>query len=114
MTAINTRTVTRLFAALVLVAGISGCKQPTEIQQVADIRPGINFKLASASESDAQTWKVFIDGLEVGHVANYLAGQSVLRVLSGTHVVRVESPRGVLLDERVYLGDGSIRSFSLL
>ena len=98
---------------LALVVGnvflVGGCTQlPTEKQQVSDMRPQISFKAQSES---VQTARVLVDGLDMGSVGDFLDGIAAVRVLSGMHKVTVAASTGVLLDERVYLGDGVSRSF---
>ncbi|ARU30340.1 hypothetical protein CAP31_00710 [Sulfuriferula sp. AH1] len=86
-----------------------GCTQmPTEKQSVSDMRPQISFK---ADGNRAQSSRVIVDGLDMGVVSDFIDGKSAVRVLPGTHIVSVISDTGVLLTEKVYLGDGVSRSF---
>ena len=105
------RIVTALTLALVLVGStlLSGCTQlPTEKQSVSDMRPQISFKAQSES---VQVARVLVDGIDMGSVGDFLDGVAAVRVLSGTHKLTVTSGSTVLLEERVYLGDGVSRSF---
>ena len=104
---------TVLTLALVLVdsALLTGCTQlPTEKQSVSDMRPQISFKVQSES---VQVARVLVDGLDLGSVGDFLDGIAALRVLSGMHKLTVTAGTAVLLEERVYLGDGVSRSFIL-
>ena len=102
--------------AILIVAGAiigsllsGGCTQmPTEKQSISDMRPQISFK---AEGERAQGSRVLVDGLDMGIVSDFIDGQAAVRVLPGTHIVRVTSGGSVLLDEKVYLGDGVSRSF---
>ena len=88
---------------------IGGCVQmPTEKQHISDMRPQISFK---AEGERAQGSRVFVDGLDMGMVSDFLDGQAAARVLPGTHIVSVTSGGSILLEEKVYLGDGVSRSF---
>ena len=49
--------------------------------------------------------------MDSGTVADYLAGQSALRILPGNHRIQVVSGGSILLDEKTYIGDGVNRSF---
>lgn len=100
-----------LMAATVAFAILGGCVQmPTETRQVADLRPGISFQAQSPRAAHSQ---VFVDGLNVGRVEDFLEGKGILRVLSGTHALRVVDGTSILLEERFYLGDGVNRTFAV-
>ena len=93
------------------LAALSGCVQyPTERQSVVDLRPQISFRfeLADTRMSEA---RVLVNGLDAGRLGDFRDGAGSLRVLLGTHTVRVISGADVLLDERAYLGDGVARPF---
>ncbi len=95
--------------ALILALGIApvACIQPpTSSASVSDIRPGISFNASNATDAS-----VIVDGQSMGLVGDFLTGHGLLRVLPGTHQVEVIRGEAVLLDERVYLGDGVNRSF---
>ena len=89
--------------------GVGGCTQmPTEKQSVSDMRPQISFR---AESEFAQSARVLIDGLDMGSVGEFLDGKAAMRVLSGPHKLTVTTGSTVLLDEKIYLGDGVNRSF---
>jgi hypothetical protein len=103
--------VTILVAAGALIGSLlsGGCVQmPTEKQSISDLRPQISFK---AEGERAQSSRVLVDGLDVGMVSDFIDGKAAARVLPGTHIVIVTSGGSVLLEEKVYLGDGVSRSF---
>jgi hypothetical protein len=101
-------------AVLVLaLGGLSACTQmPTEKQSVVDQRPQISFRLAGAPQQAANA-RVFVDDLDVGRVGDFVDGQASLRVLPGTHLIKVQLGEQVMLLERAYLGDGVLRPFSI-
>jgi hypothetical protein len=91
-----------------LLHSLAGCVQmPTEKQGVADIRPQISF-VADRQFGDAV---VYIDNTQVGRVGDFIDGRAALRILPGTHELRVVSGGSVLLNEKFYIGDGVSRSF---
>lgn len=96
--------------ALLLVLHMAGCIQmPTEKQEVIDLRPQLSFSLADPDD-DVGQYRVYVDGLDMGPAASYLAGKNGMKVLSGTHTVRVEGRGRVVLQEKIYLGDGATRT----
>ncbi|HEX4583470.1 MAG TPA: hypothetical protein VH183_01490 [Burkholderiaceae bacterium] len=107
----------RAVSSLLLVAGLlgsvlcSGCVQlPTEKQGVVDLRPRVAFRVPEGNDSLLGA-QVLVDGQMVGKVGDYLDGRNAVRVLSGNHAVQVVAGGQVLLDEKVYLGDGVDRTF---
>jgi hypothetical protein len=98
-------------AALLCSAALAGCVQlPTEKQSVVDQRPQISFRYEDSSVRNA---RVLVDDLDVGRVSDFRDGQASLRVLPGTHVIRVQRGDESLLDERAYLADGVVRPFTI-
>ena len=99
------------FKQIILLAGLTlatACTQmPTEKTGVVDLRPALTFRVENTATAIA---RVNVDGLDMGTVDTYLEGKAVLRVLPGTHRVRVTSGGAVLLDEQMYLADGAVRA----
>jgi hypothetical protein len=90
---------------------LPGCTQlPTEKQSVSDLRPQIAFKVADVTRHSA---RIVINGLDMGLVGSYLEGTAALRILPGTHQLRVLMGSSVLLDEKFYVGEGVNRSFTV-
>jgi len=102
---------TTIVTVAVLASAIlsAGCVQmPTEKQSISDMRPQISFKV---DEEQGHGFRVLVDGLDIGAASDFIDGKAAARVLPGTHVVSVTSGGSVLLEERIYLGDGVSRSF---
>lgn len=105
------KVVTILVAAAVIIGSLFsvGCTQmPTEKQNISDMRPQISFK---AEGERSYGSRVLVDGLDMGMVSDFIDGKAAVRVLPGTHIVSVISGGSVLLEEKIYLGDGVSRSF---
>ena len=107
-------TATRLLLASLLplslsLSLISGCTQmPTEKQSVSEMRPQITYRVANV---DRHAARVLVDGLDMGTVSSYLEGAAALRVIPGTHQLKVVQGNQVLLDENFYAGEGVNRTF---
>ena len=90
---------------------LTGCVQyPTEQKSVVDLRPQISFRV-NLADARIQEARVLVDGLDAGRLGDFLDGKGALRVLPGSHDVRVVLGDEVLLDERAYRGDGVDRPF---
>lgn len=107
------KTITALMLAASFVATVlaTGCTQmPTEKQSVSDMRAQLAFKV----ESDrARFARVMVDSMDVGAVSDYIEGTAAVRVLPGTHQLRVVAGSEVLIDEKIYVGDGVNRTFNV-
>lgn len=98
-------------AALIGCLPLGGCVQmPTEKAAISDLRPQISFRLTDESVRPA---RVLIDGMDVGTTADFLDGVASLRLLPGTHVLKVTFMGATLMDEKFYLGDGVHRTFTI-
>jgi hypothetical protein len=86
---------------------VAGCV-PTEKYSIVDARPQISFKVVK--EEYTKEYEVFIDNLFMGKAVNFLEGEAALRVIPGAHVVRVKHLGKVILEEKIYLGDGSAKT----
>ena len=99
-----------LLAVFLTALAAAACVQfPTEKQEVVDLRPHFSFALADDFD-DATQYRVFVDGLDMGLASRYAAGKGALKVLAGTHVVRIERQGRVVVQEQVFLGDGATRT----
>jgi len=88
-----------------------GCTQmPTEKQGISDMRPQISFK---TDEAKLHSARVFLDGLDMGTVGDYADGVAALRILPGTHLMRITAGSAIIFEEKFYLGDGANRAFIL-
>jgi len=100
-----------ILGALAVASLSIGCVQmPTERASIVDTRPQISFRVIGEVDS----MRLFIDGLDMGPVANYLDGGPeeaghALRILPGSHILRVESGGRVIHEEKLYIGDGVSR-----
>ncbi|MFZ5484366.1 MAG: hypothetical protein ACOZB0_09060 [Pseudomonadota bacterium] len=95
--------------ATLLASG--GCTQmPTEKQGAVDLRPQIAFQVSDERLHEAT---VKVDGRAVGRLGDYLNDKAALRLLTGMHLIQVEQAGRLLLEERLYLGDGASRSLQV-
>ena len=103
----------KVVAATVVYALAAGCVQmPTEKQSVSDMRPQISFK-SNPSDPKWASARVVLDNIDVGAVQDFMDGIATLKVLPGTHQLRIVQGGQVLHDERFYAGDGVNKSFIL-
>lgn len=102
-----------LLAVILLSLSVIGCVQmPTEKQTAVDLRPRLTFAVNNPALDPARL-QISVDGLAMGLVASYLAGQQELAVLPGTHLITVTQGNAVVLQERIYVGDGMTKTLQL-
>ncbi|GAB3654607.1 hypothetical protein [Ramlibacter alkalitolerans] len=100
-----------LAAALIACIQLVGCVQmPTEKAGIPDVRPQISFRLIDESVRSAH---IFIDGIHMGTAADYMDGVAALRLLPGTHMLKVTFMGATLMEEKFYVGDGVQRTFTV-
>lgn len=97
----------RAMLMLLAFSGLAACdiRYPNTGVVIADERPTIAFSSAPKGS------QVFIDGVAMGPADEFDGQNKVLLVEPGTHVVEVRRKGGVLLSERVFLGEGATRIF---
>jgi len=107
------RTLSKIMALSLSIACLllaTACvKQPTQSEATVDLRPAISFTPKSETQITS-AYTVFVDNLPMGTADQYLTGEAALRVLAGTHVVELRRGDETVLKEKVYLGDGAIKS----
>ena len=98
----------RAIAFLLCIFVSVGCTQfPTEKSNIVDMRPTISFKFEDDSFGSA---RVMIDGADSGAIEDYIDGEAALKVLSGTHLVQVKLNGKMLIEQKIYVGDGVNRT----
>jgi hypothetical protein len=103
------RTARMALAALAAAFLALACVQtPATRASIADTRPTISFRVAS----DPLFMRAVVDGLDLGPVSDYLDGGKdgpgrALKILPGAHVLRVERWGILIIEERLYVADGT-------
>lgn len=92
---------------------LTGCvtKEAVEGGKAVDDRPGLSFtvpKNVKASELN-----VFVDGLMMGTVDKFISPKGTLRILKGTHVVKVTKDGQVVSEQKIFVGDSQTKVISI-
>lgn len=92
---------------LVAVFGLwlSACQMPSESVVVGESTAGVSFKLVESGNT--ASYEVYIDGLLMGNVADFLAGKAILKIVPGSHIIRVTNRGETVLEEKVYVAAGA-------
>lgn len=95
----------KLLAAICVAVLLAACQMPGEHRVVSDNSAGISFSIPeSGSDRDYQ---VFVDGLPMGDAKGFAKGKHILKIISGTHVIRVERDGVEVLKEKIYVSSGT-------
>lgn len=92
--------------SIVMMSLVIGCSYPTTQVRVTDERPTIAIQGAPANAV------LYVDGLNMG-LANTFNGSQLLILEPGTHKIEIKSQEKTLLSEKVFLGEGTAKIFSV-
>lgn len=109
------RVVARAILVATTVAAVAGCIQmPTERRDAVDLRGQLALRLQDPNTQVA-AWRVFVDDIDMGFLSDYVtpSADRQLRLLPGNHVLRIETPAGPVVNERIFIGDGMTRTFTV-
>ena len=98
-----------LSLALAVLLSLSACvKQPTITATEADDRPILVFRLAN-NATKADGYQVLVDDLPMGSVADFQSGDAGLKVLPGSHLVKILKQGELIHSEKIYVSDGTTK-----
>jgi hypothetical protein len=97
----------RLLVFFFITLLVYGCHYPTSEVRVLDDRPSIVIQNAPIGAF------LFVDGLNMGQARLYDGRERALLVEPGTHKIEVMSQDNVIHSERVFLGDGELKTLKV-
>lgn len=95
----------RYLLIAVLGLWLTACQMPSEHVVIGDNTAGVSFKLIDPQ--DGENYEVYIDGLLMGNAAEFLAGQAILKILPGSHIIRITKHGEIVLEEKFYIAAGA-------
>ncbi|MDX1693336.1 MAG: hypothetical protein R3208_06205 [Ketobacteraceae bacterium] len=94
----------RILSLVMLVLWLGACQMPSEEAVISDSSAGISFRILSDSK---QTYEVYVDGLMMGKARDFKEGDAILKILPGSHVIKILSNGAVVLEEKLYVAAGA-------
>lgn len=94
----------RILSVLMLVALISACQLPSEQAVISDSSAGLSFRVMAEQNAG---YEIYVDGLLMGQAHEFKEGEAILKVLPGSHVIKVISNGQVVMEEKVYVASGA-------
>lgn len=94
----------RILGVLMLVVFLGACQLPSEHVVISDSSAGLSFRVPA--DSDA-AYEVYVDGLLMGKARDFREGEAILKVLPGSHVVKIVSNGQVVMEDKVYVASGA-------
>lgn len=100
----------RFFSTLSLSIFLFACAgtQPTTTSTIVDDRPVLVFEFENTVPSDAV--EIYVDNLPMGKAQDFLAGSHGLKVIPGTHVIRLQLSGNTIYERNLYLGEGATKT----
>lgn len=103
---------------LALITAISllllGCvRTPTQDTKIVDDRPRVSFDTSELQQT-ADDYRLRVDGIDYGSVAQYLRDKNALPLLSGQHLIEVLRGSEVVFEKKLYLGENSSRVITVV
>ncbi len=86
---------------------VFGCSYPTSGVRVLDDRPSVVIQDAPIGSF------LLVDGLNMGKAGLYNGRERALLLEPGTHQIEVMSQGNVIHSERVFLGDGELKTIKV-
>lgn len=97
----------RMFVFFSITLLLFGCSYPTSGVRVLDDRPSIVIQGAPMESF------LFVDGLNMGKASLYNGLERALLIEPGTHQIEVMSQGNVIHSERVFLGNGELKTIKV-
>lgn len=98
-------------ALLILSATACVTRTPTETVKTVDDRPVITFNFEGAAPTSEV--KIFIDNLYMGDATQLRKSKQGLKVIAGTHMLKLEYQGNTLIEKKIYLGAGTQKVISV-
>ncbi|NVK17146.1 MAG: hypothetical protein HWE30_00470 [Methylocystaceae bacterium] len=95
------------FLAIAAVIILSACSYPHTNTTTVNDEPTLVF------EGTSSTAEVYLNGLNVGLAANYNGEPNSLIVPRGTHQLEIRDNGTIILSEKIFVSDGSVKTISL-
>ncbi|WP_019528162.1 hypothetical protein [Dasania marina] len=95
---------------LALTYGCSGTTA-THTSAIIDDRPVLVFNFESGKPSSPVT--ILIDNLAMGDAIDFQNGKQGLKIISGTHIIKLEYKGRIILEDKIYVGQGSTRTINI-
>lgn len=94
----------KLLTLVVMALWLSACQLPSEEVVTGDNSAGVSFRIASDTD---QTYEIYVDGLLMGKARDFQEGKAILKILPGSHIIKVVSHGQVVLEDKLYVAAGA-------
>lgn len=94
----------RILSVIVLAILVSACQMPSEQVVISDSSAGLSFRVMADKRA---VYDIYVDGLLMGQAREFKEGEAILKVLPGSHVIKVISNGQVVMEEKVYVASGA-------
>ena len=96
----------KFFIIAIVSLMLFACHQmPSETRVVSDNSAGLSFSFSV--DAPGNDYQIFVDGFSMGNVKQFLKGQNILKIVSGSHIIRIEKNGREVLKEKIYVSAGT-------
>jgi len=101
------------FLSIILISAITGCSPTSPIQTslITDDRPVIMFKFED--QEPKEPVNIYIDNLYMGDALKFKEGELGLKIISGTHALKVEHKNTIILEKKLFVGKGATKTINI-
>lgn len=110
----NNRVILQYITTVFIVIIISGCisTEAVKSSSVIDDRPMIKFEIEGTKNTD-EAISIYINNLYMGNAQDYLSNDKYMKIIPGTHALRLETNNKVILSQKIYIGEGSTKTITI-
>lgn len=94
----------RILSLIAVVIWLGACQMPSEEVVISDSSAGISFRVVPDTD---QVYEVYVDGLLMGNARDFQEGESILKILPGSHVIKIVSNGAVVMEDKLYVASGA-------
>jgi hypothetical protein len=90
-----------------------GCSStnPTQTSTTTDDRPTLMFNFEGIIPVGPVN--IYIDDIYMGDALKFKQGELGLKIIAGSHFIRIEHQNTIVLEEKVYVGRGSTKVINI-
>lgn len=95
----------RYFLIAFIGLWLTACQLPSEHVVIGENTAGISFKLTNPDRG--KNYQVYVDGLLMGNASDFMEGKALLKILPGSHIIKLMHNNKIVFQEKLYVASGA-------